>query len=200
MSDYTRVTDFAALAGLDALPDIFNTEFNLVANASATKADLLNPTFSGTVVVPILGTTTSDAGKTGKTSPPTSGEIYMHTFESNVKTTFFQSTAPLGWTQDTTHSDSLLRVVQTAGGGSGGSTGFVGAPLNITDSHVLTISEIPSHTHTVNGTIFGPGYLGGATSAIAGNVTTSATGGGGGHTHTITWTPKYINIIVCTKQ
>ena len=57
-----------------------------------------------------------------------------------------------------------------------------------TDSHTLTTSEIPSHTHTasarsvdsgVSATSLSQGSEGGAT------FTTNATGGGGAHTHDI---------------
>ena len=75
MSNYTKTTDFAAK---DSLPSgdsakvikgtEFETEFDDIATAVATKADLASPTFSGTVVIPAmilngtLGTGTIDGG------------------------------------------------------------------------------------------------------------------------------------------
>jgi len=201
MTDYARATNFTALAGLDSIPSIFDTEFNLVATASATKADKLNPTFSGTVIIPAIGAVTSDAGNILKTSPAQSGEIYMHTFATGVKAPFYQATAPTGWTQDVTNNDAILRVVSAGGGGAGGTAGLVTAPLAITDGHVLTIAEMPAHTHTIPFIQFSQtGFSAGSPMTSSGTTTSSATGGDGAHTHTITWAPKYIDVIVCTKD
>ena len=61
MSDYTKTTDFAAKDSLpsgDAAKIVkgseINTEFNDIATAVATKANLAGPTFTGTVTVPTL--------------------------------------------------------------------------------------------------------------------------------------------------
>lgn len=61
MSNYTKSTNFTAK---DSLPSgdsgkvirgsEFDTEFNAIATANATKADLASPTFTGTVTVPNL--------------------------------------------------------------------------------------------------------------------------------------------------
>ncbi len=75
MSNYTKTTDFAAK---DSLPSgdagkvikgtEFETEFDDIATAVATKADLASPTFTGTLVIPAmifngtLGTGTIDGG------------------------------------------------------------------------------------------------------------------------------------------
>jgi hypothetical protein len=61
MSNYTVTTDFAAK---DSLPSgdsgkiirgsEFTTEFNNIATAVATKANIASPTFTGTVTIPAL--------------------------------------------------------------------------------------------------------------------------------------------------
>lgn len=61
MSNYTKTTDFAAK---DSLPSgdsgkiirgsEFETEFDNISTAIATKADTASPTFTGTVVIPSL--------------------------------------------------------------------------------------------------------------------------------------------------
>ena len=61
MSNYTKTTDFAAK---DSLPSgdsdkiikgaEFETEFDAISTAIATKADLASPTFTGTVTIPAL--------------------------------------------------------------------------------------------------------------------------------------------------
>ena len=64
---------------------------------------------------------------------------------------FYQAAAPTGWTQNVSASvhNKALRVVNTAGGGTGGVTAFTsvfGASKN-TGTHVLTTTQIPVHTH-----------------------------------------------------
>jgi hypothetical protein len=66
MSDYIKSTNFAtkdALASGNALKIVkgteIDTEFNNIATAIATKADLASPTFSGTVVIPTATITTA---------------------------------------------------------------------------------------------------------------------------------------------
>ena len=61
MSNYTKLTDFAskdALSSGDANKIIkgteFETEFDNIATAIATKADIASPTFTGTVTIPAL--------------------------------------------------------------------------------------------------------------------------------------------------
>jgi|TARA_B100002019_G_C20901774_1_gene418450 hypothetical protein len=61
MSNYTKLTDFAskdALSSGDANKIIkgteFETEFDNIATAIATKADTASPTFTGTVTIPAL--------------------------------------------------------------------------------------------------------------------------------------------------
>lgn len=61
MSNYTKLTDFAskdALSSGDPNKIIkgteFETEFDNIATAIATKADLASPTFTGTVTIPAL--------------------------------------------------------------------------------------------------------------------------------------------------
>jgi hypothetical protein len=61
MSNYTKTTNFAAK---DSLPSgdagkiirgtEFNTEFDDIATAIATKANTASPTFTGTVTIPNL--------------------------------------------------------------------------------------------------------------------------------------------------
>lgn len=77
MSNYTVTTDFGAK---DSLPSgnsgkiikgsEFSGEFNNIATASATKADLASPTFTGTVVIPTATISTANiaAGAINATS------------------------------------------------------------------------------------------------------------------------------------
>ncbi len=64
MSNYTKTTNFTAK---DSLPSgdsgkvirgsEFDTEFNAIATAVTSKADLASPTFTGTVTIPALNFT-----------------------------------------------------------------------------------------------------------------------------------------------
>jgi hypothetical protein len=67
MSDYTKSTNFAtkdALSSGNALKIVkgteIDTEFNNIATAIATKADLASPTFTGTATIPTAAITTAN--------------------------------------------------------------------------------------------------------------------------------------------
>ena len=120
------------------------------------------------------------------------------------KILFLATSAPTGWTQDTTSTltNAGLRIKTDDQGGTGGTDDWVSS-LTITDGHQLVTSEIPAHTHThtkVNitggaGLDFGSGQIIGTIGA-----TTGSTGGDGEHTHDVTWSPKYVDFIVCSKD
>lgn len=117
------------------------------------------------------------------------------------KIIFFETSAPTGWTQDTTAtlSNAGLRVVTGTGAGTGGTDEVWAGSLTTTDGHQLTIAEMPSHSH---GGAKRGGLLaenGSATYPAAGT-STDATGGDGEHSHDITWDPKYVDVIVCSKD
>jgi len=157
---------------------------------------------------------------------------------SGSKMLFQQTSAPTGWTKDTTHNNKALRIV-TGSVSTGGTNSFTNA-LNSTKtvngttgtssvtisgstaSHTLTVSQIPSHSHTA--TVYeeggGPGQpnfdarSGGFTSTH----TTSDinnTGGSQGHSHNISLTSgshshsfsdtfnldvQYVDFIIATKD
>jgi hypothetical protein len=48
-------------------------------------------------------------------------------FVAGTRLVFHQSSAPTGWTTDSSFNDYALRVVSSGGGGSGGSTSFTGS-------------------------------------------------------------------------
>ena len=109
--------------------------------------------FSTTGNLVVAGTSTL-TGNVAITSTLTVGGVNVESFASGTTLLFYQAAAPTGWTQVTTQDDAALRVVSTAGGGSGGSVGFTTAfasqaVTGTTDSHVLTTAEIPAHTHGI---------------------------------------------------
>ena len=74
-----------------------------------------------------------------------------HTFPTGTRMFFQQSTAPVGWTKETTHDNSALRLVSgsvSSGGSQAFSTVF---GKSATDGHTLTTAQMPAHSHTVNG-------------------------------------------------
>ena len=137
-------------------------------------------------------------------------------FSAGTVMLFAQTTAPTGWTKNTTQNDnSALRLV-TGTASTGGSVAFTTAfasqtptgSVNISSlsgtigSTTLTTPQIPSHTHNYEGPAGGPGGVGSATTASSPRAT-SATGGGGSHTHpfsgsggSATFTGNAINLAV----
>lgn len=144
---------------------------------------------------------------------------------SGTRMVFNQTTAPIGWTKDTSTvlNDSIMRIV-TGAVGSGGSTAFstfngqtsVGATT-------LTESQIPNHVHQETYVNPSTGLATGAVRNSAGvsstqtsiyastsgstpynntpvALNTVATGGGGSHTHTMTASIKYNDFIICQKD
>jgi len=116
---------------------------------------------------------------------------------------FQQTAAPTNWTKSTTHNDKALRVVSGIAS-SGGATAFttVFGTSKTTGSHTLIEAEIPAHTHSytiATQNSGGPADTGGGQLTLPSTVTGS-TGGGGGHSHTLSLDPHYMDVIVATKN
>jgi hypothetical protein len=95
---------------------------------------------------------------------------------TGTKMYFYQASAPLGWTIDTTLGDSVLAVHGSssyAGSGSGG----VQAGTWTQPNHTHTISSDGAHTHTVD--IWASDYTGIILSQPGGPVISAIIGGGG---------------------
>jgi hypothetical protein len=70
---------------------------------------------------------------------------------AGTKMLFVQSTAPVGWTANTSHNDKALRVVSSGGGANGGANGFsivFGASGN-TGGYAITNGQMPAHRHGI---------------------------------------------------
>lgn len=141
-------------------------------------------------------------------------------FPAGTKMVFYQSSAPTGFTLDSSINDRALLAVNSAGGTLGGSWTISG--LN-SGSHALTINEMPSHDHIegmhARGDPAGSqaGAYGVAISNIFGRINehgqnrtdtlrnfTSDTGGGAAHSHSISqdgsWRPLHAKVIICTQN
>lgn len=145
-------------------------------------------------------------------------------FVSGTKMIFRQSSAPTGWTKETSNDDAALRVVSGAVG-TGGATNFSASfgGSATTGSHTLTTSQMPAHNHAV----YDPGhrhqqrgstiqnFFAGIDNSSAMQADSRATGvyteysgtgislyntgGGQGHSHTMP-NLKYVDVIVATKD
>lgn len=135
-------------------------------------------------------------------------------FPSGTKMLFVQTSAPTGWTKDTTAAlnNTALRVV-TGAASSGGTVDFTTAfasqaVAGTNAGFTLTNSEIPSHNHSFSGQSAVPNLQTGVTPVALQNNnvnTTGSTGGGGSHTHTFTGTAinlavKYNDVIIASKD
>jgi hypothetical protein len=161
----------------------------------------------------------------GNTSPSTALHVngtvtataFVGVFPSGTKMLFQQTTAPTGWTKDTTHNNKALRVVSgtaSSGGTVAFTTAFASKAVTGTvGSTTLTTSQIPSHAHTITS----------ASSANTGTASTNQlavgrdgtlfnnqnpianTGGGNSHNHSFTGTAinldvSYVDLIIATKD
>ena len=134
---------------------------------------------------------------------------------------FQQTSAPTGWTKQTTHNDKALRVVSGTAG-SGGSVAFSTAMASQTptitlsglsaDATTLSTAQMPSHTHATTLNTGGGFNIVGLYDNASGattNKTTSGTGGGGSHTHSVSGTAsssainlavQYVDLIIASKN
>ena len=124
MTNYIKTTDFAAK---DSLPSgdsgkiirgaEFETEFDNISTAIATKADLASPTFTGTVTIPTATVTTFTLG--GTTITATAAELNLldgvtaDASELNILDGVTATTAELNYLDITTLGTSEASKVLT---------------------------------------------------------------------------------------
>jgi hypothetical protein len=163
---------------------------------TANNVILGNGTSNPNFVAPgVTGNVLTSNGTTWTSTAPGGG------FASGTVMLFGQTSAPTGWTKDTTNFDnSSLRVV-TGTASSGGSVNFTTAFASQTPTGSVTITsvtgsagattlttpQIPSHTHSITTNRSGsiqPVIQYASRSYNTTNVQpTNATGGGGSHDH-----------------
>ena len=153
-----------------------------VGNSGATTGDVMTVTGSTSATV-FAGSVKSAA--TGFIFPDNTTQTTAATaaFPAGTKLAFPQASAPTGWTQDTsdTANNRMLRVVNTAGGGVGGS--YDPTVMNVVPSHTHgysgnTGTESAGHYHNVNGS-----SAGAYTSISTQGNTTGTYIGDPGHSH-----------------
>jgi hypothetical protein len=208
---------------------------NVTNESKATM--FTDPTFTGTVTgvskaAVGLGNVTNESKATMFSSPTFGGDMSFlvastvnftnatvtglpsaaSVIPSGTKMMFVQTTAPTGWTKDTTHDNKSIRVVSgTAGSGGSvnftsafssqgvsgavngntatGSTDLVGATGTI-GSTTLSTTQMPSHSHPIPNLTARTANRTGTVGSFEKNdgnfntESTSSTGGDGSHNHT----------------
>ena len=124
---------------------------------------------------------------------------------------FQQTSAPVGWTKQTTHNDKALRVVS----GSAGSAGSVAFSTVFgktgTDGTSTTLAQTASHNHTVSNNPFVRSISGqnigsdGSGITVAhnptnDNISINSAGSGNSHSHTMDIRVQYVDIIIARKN
>lgn len=209
MSNYTKSTDFASK---DSLPSgnagkivkgtEIDTEFNNIATAVATKADLASPSLTGSPTAPTqssgdnstkLATTAfvAAAVNTGIAAAYPVGSIYINASNSTnpatllgfgTWTAFGAGRVMVGFNA----SDPLFDTAEETGGSKDA--------ITVSHTHTGTTASSGNHQHTSNDTVIrvqigtdnGVAYAGYSTTVNATNITTTPVAEAGAHTHTFT--------------
>jgi hypothetical protein len=166
MSDYTKATNFASkdsLASGNALKIVkgteIDTEFNSIATAIATKADLSGPTFTGTPTLPTgtIGVTQSSSDSSTKLATTAFVQSVLQVLYpvGSVYSNATSSTNPatlIGFGTWTAFGAGKVIVGLDSGDATFSTVGNTGGSKDaITVSHTHTITD-PTHTHAQGGT------------------------------------------------
>jgi hypothetical protein len=148
-----------------------------------------------------------------------SGSNAVSNIPSGTLMLFQQTTAPTGWTKQTTHNDKALRVVSGTAG-SGGSTAFTSVfasrtPSGTVNNTTLAANQLGNHTHAYTAPSSSPSGQNAFGSKGSGNFSVPAgtganTGGidqgsGNAHNHGFTGTAmdfavQYVDLIIASKN
>ena len=211
MSNYSKTTDFAAKDSLstgNANKIVKGTEiddeFSAIQTAVNTKADINSPTLTGTPAAPTASAATNTTQisttayvTTAIASAVAAVKLALHPVGS-IYTQAAVSTNPsslLGFGTWEAFGAGRVMIGLDSGNALFDTVGETGGSANspavntTTGSTTLTIAQIPAHTHTIG--IFGSNGTNAVESANSadnslGTTPTNSTGGGEGHTHSVT--------------
>ena len=165
MSNYTKSTNFAtkdALASGNPLKIVkgteIDTEFNNIATAIATKADLASPTFTGTPTLPTGTIATTQSSGNNTTAIATTafvqaaiallypvGSIYINATNSSNPSTLF------GFGTWIAYSQGRVLVGLDVGGNplfdTAEETGGSADAITVSHTHTATVTD-PGHFHS----------------------------------------------------
>ena len=196
MSDYTKATNFASKDSLSSGNSLkivkgteIDTEFNNIATAVATKADLSGPTFTGTPTLPTgtIGVTQSSSDSSTKLATTAFVQAVLQTLYpvGSVYSNATSSTNPatlLGFGTWTAFGAGKVMVGLDSGDATFSTVGNTGGSkdaivVSHTHTAVSTVTDA-GHFHSSFGTYSGNGYSpGGNSQAIgSGNTGTATTG------------------------
>jgi len=213
-----------------------DSSLHVNGNALAFKSDIGNVagdltvsggniTLGGTGRIQGIDTVSASTDAANKTY--VDAAVGNNGFPSGTKMLFQQTSAPTGWTKDTTHNNKALRVTNGTVGTGGNASFNTVFGLTATNNHTLTVAQMPSHSHSTSnsgnhshsfnrrGLYSGGNYTNDAASGANGSGYTWAQGTNGagdhshntnnagssqGHSHGIDLRVQYIDVIVATKD
>jgi hypothetical protein len=193
VSDYTKSTNFATKDNLSSGNPLkivkgteIDTEFNNIATAIATKADLASPTFTGTPTLPTGTVAVTQANGSNTTTIATTAfvqaAIALLYPVGSIYTNATNSTNPgtlLGFGTWTAFGAGLVMV-----GFDSGNALFDTAEETGGSADAITVS----HTHTATSTVTDPGH----THTHNANISSQQNLAGGG-SNTVALSPATIN-------
>jgi len=198
----TGITDLAVADGGTGTSSL--TQNNVILGNGTSTVQFVAPGTTGNVL--------TSNGTTWESSLAAGG------FPSGTLMLFQQTSAPTGWTKQTTHDNKALRVVSGTAS-SGGSVAFTTAfaskaVAGTVGSTTLSISQIPSHNHTASRFVDGEGPNLGTPVAdynyiinpgFDGTRTVAPQGGGSSHNHSFSGTAinldvSYVDLIIASKD
>ena len=155
MSDYTKSTNFATKDNLSSGNPLkivkgteIDTEFNNIATAVATKADLASPTFTGTTTIPTVAISAGTI--TGITDLAVADGGTGASTAANARTNL--SAAASGANSDITSITGLTTALTVAQGGTGATSISSGALVKGNGTSALSAASASDITTAIGST------------------------------------------------